>query len=94
MFAWERWEQFCFDNSIDSSHTRRLEPKVYKGEVEVVFAATKDLVKKLRTSDTTDTGRTAGKVLFGMQGEKELLYKTKPLMEKSMDQLDFAFGHI
>ena len=89
----EGWESFCFDNNIDSSMTRRLEPKHHAGEIEVVFAASKDLVRKLRAHDA-NAGRQPGKVLYLMQGEKELLYKTKPLMAKSLEQLDFAYGHL
>ena len=70
-----------------------MEPRFYAGDIEVVFAATGSLVQKLRTTDVT-TGRSAGHVAFGMQGMKELLFKTKPLLGKSMDQMDFVFGHI
>ena len=87
----DMWEYFCYDNSIDSSHTSRKEPRYYPGEIEV--AATKSLVQKLRTADPTN-GRRAGHVAFGMQGMKELHYKTKPLLSKSLDQMDFVYGHL
>ena len=89
----DAWELFCHDNGIDSAETKWMEPKFYPGETEVVFAATRSLVQKLRTADV-NTGRPAGQVAFGMQGMKELHYKTKPLMSKSMDQMDFIFGHL
>ena len=89
----DSWELFCHDNAIDSAETRMMEPRFYPGEIEAIFAATKTLVQKLKTTDV-ETGRPAGHVAFGMQGMKELHYKTKPLMSKSMDQLDFIFGHL
>ena len=89
----DSWELFCHDNAIDSAETRMMEPRFYPGETEVIFAATRSLVQKLKTTDV-ETGRIAGHVAFGMQGMKELHYKTKPLMSKSMDQMDFIFGHI
>ena len=89
----DSWENYCYDNAIDSTQTKLMEPRYYPGCIEVVFAATKDLVQKLRTTDVT-TGRQAGHFAFGMQGMKELQYKTKPLLSKSMDQLDFVFGHL
>ena len=87
----DSWELFCHDNALDSSKTKQMEPKHYPGDIEVVFAATKSLVQKLKAADDSN-GRRAGHVLFGMQGNRELHYKTKPLMSKSLDQMDFMFG--
>ena len=91
----DSWELFCHDNAIDSSQTKQLEPKHYQtsGEIEVVFAATRTLVQKLRAADVSN-GRLGGHVVFGMQGNKQLLHKTKPLMSKSMEDLEFLFGKI
>ena len=89
----DKWEQFCYNNNIDSSWTRRMPTKVYANESEVVFAATKRLVEQLKLGDEK-VGREPGTVLFGFQGERELLYKTKPLLSMPINDIQFQLGHL
>ena len=89
----DKWEQFCYDNNIDSSWTRRMEPKIYANESEVVFAATKRLVEQLKLGDDK-VGREPGMVLFGFQGERQLLHKTKPLKDTPINSIQFQLGHL
>ena len=87
----DKWEQFCYDNNIDSSWTRRMEPKIYTNESEVVFAATKRLVEQLKLGDDK-VGREPGMVLFGFQGERQLLHKTKSLKDTPINSIQFQLG--
>ena len=87
------WEMFCFDNNIDSSWAKRMEPKRYDNETEVLFAANRKLVEQLKVGDDK-VGRLPSRVLFGFQGQRQLLHKTKPLSDISMDKIQFQFGHI
>ena len=89
----DKWEQFCYDNNIDSSWTKRMEPRVYSNESEVIFAATKRLVEQLKLGDDR-VGREPGMVLFGFQGQRQLLHKTKKLMDIPINTIQFQLGHI
>ena len=87
------WEMFCFDNNIDSSWAMRLEPKCYPNETEGLFVATRRLVEQLKAGDDK-VGRLPSKVLFGFQGQRELLHKTKPLSGQPLNKIQFQYGHL